>query len=134
LETIIESEESLMLQFNQEKGFTLVEVMTSLVLILILILAFSGAFINGLHSETNIDDRLEATRITNSIIENLRDNRDDWESIDTSYDDFSIGFEENNGYDIVVKYEEVDSFENIYAFRINWEDRNYSSEIILAGE
>lgn len=123
-----------MLQFNQEKGFTLVEVMTSLVLILILILAFSGAFINGLHSETNIDDRLEATRITNSIIENLRDNRDDWESIDTSYDDFSIGFEENNGYDIVVKYEEVDSFENIYAFRINWEDRNYSSEIILAGE
>ncbi|MCC3143733.1 prepilin-type N-terminal cleavage/methylation domain-containing protein [Halanaerobium sp. Z-7514] len=120
---------------KKEDGITLIEIMASLVLILILIIGFSGAFINGLRSEALVDQRLEARRISDSIIERLRNNRGDWD-ISTSIDDYSLhlvekGDNENSGVDIIVSYDEVET--NLFLFEITWEDRNYSNEILLTG-
>jgi len=121
-----------------QKGFTLIEVMVSLVIGVILIIGFSGALVNGLRAEDRIDDRLEARRINNSIIENLRNNRDNWKNTDNHYGDYSIEIIEsgeaiiNTDADIIVEYEEAAN--DLYMFEIEWKTRKYSSEILLVGE
>jgi prepilin-type N-terminal cleavage/methylation domain-containing protein len=127
---------------NNEKAFTLIEVMTSLVVILILVLAFSGAFINSLRSENIIDERLEIQNITNSIIEILRNNeiynKSEFKSInfgdyDYLFDIFENGESYNDDADVLIEYNKHEDFTNLYLVEIRWPEDNYSTEILLAG-
>ena len=130
-----------MSSLKQENGFTLIEIMLALVLSVALILAFSNAIINGLRSETKIDKRLEAIRISNSIVERIRlirNNEDNnWVNIQGNFEDYTINFKEtgetiaNNNDDIFIKHNLLSS--DLHSFEIIWEARNYNLEILLAG-
>lgn len=126
---------------KNEDGFTLIEIMLSLVLAVLLIFAFSNAIINGLRSETLINKRLEAIRISNSLVEQLRyirNNEDgNWINIQGNFEDYTVNFEEsgetvnNNADDIFIKHKTVG--DDLHSFEIIWEDRNYNLELLLAG-
>jgi Tfp pilus assembly protein FimT len=126
---------------KDEDGFTLIEIMLSLVLAVLLIFAFSNAIINGLRSETLINKRLEAIRISNSLVEQLRyirNNEDgNWINIQGNFEDYTINFEEsgenvnNNTDDIFIKHKTVG--DDLHSFEIIWKDRNYNLELLLAG-
>lgn len=131
-----------MIIFNKENGFTLIEIMISLVLAAILILAFSSAIVNGIRSEARIDDRLEAIRISNSIAEKLRDIRENednnWVNIQGSFEGYEVNFQESgetigdNNDDIFIEYKLLNN--GMHFFEIIWESRNYNIELLLAGE
>jgi len=130
-----------MIFLKKEEGFTLIEIMLALVLSVLLIFAFSNAIINGLRSETLVNRRLEAIRISNSLVERLRyirDNEDgDWVNIQGNFEDYTINFEEsgetvnNNTDDIFIKHKLVG--DDLHSFEIIWEARNYNLELLLAG-
>lgn len=128
--------------FKKQDGFTLIEIMLSLVLAIILILAFSYAILNGVKSESTIDKRLEAIKISNSLAErlrNIRDNEDNkWVKIEGNFEGYQVNFQEsdetidNNNDDIFIRYELLD--DGLHSFEIIWEARNYNLELMLAGE
>ena len=128
--------------FKQEDGFTLIEIMLALVLAVLLIFAFSDSIITGLRSEATINRKLEAIRVSNSLVENLRyiRNKEDnnWANIQGSFEGYSVNFQEsgetlsNNQDDIFIKYNLINS--NLHSFEIIWEDRKYNLELLLAGE
>ena len=121
--------------FKMKEGFTLLEIMISLVIILILVLAFSGAMIGAFRTEARVNERVEATRISDSIVERLRNNRFDW-NIDENIEGYTIAFNTNGDSDITINYHKVDEnkYEDLYFFKIEWEDRNYNTEVLLVGE
>lgn len=121
--------------FKMKEGFTLLEIMISLVIILILVLAFSGAMIGAFRTEARVNERVEATRISDSIVERLRNNRFDW-NIDENIEGYTIAFNTNGDSDITINYHKVDEnkYEELYFFKIEWEDRNYNTEVLLVGE
>ena len=131
-----------MIFLNKKDGFTLIEIMVSLVLAAIIILAFSSAIVNGIRSEARIDKRLEAIRISNSIAEKLRDIRENednnWVNIQGGFEGYQVNFQEtgetidNNTDDIFIKHEQLNN--GIHLFEIIWETRNYNIEFLLAGE
>ncbi|MFW6282338.1 MAG: prepilin-type N-terminal cleavage/methylation domain-containing protein [bacterium] len=126
---------------KDETGFTLLEVLISLAIILILMLAFSSGIINSFRTESRVDQRLEAIRITDSIIEYLRANKENLGDIDNYFlseieNDinnnetvYTIGTD--NSSDIII---DSSNDGNLYLFEIEWPDRNYSTEVLLAGE
>jgi len=123
--------------YENNEGFTLIEVMLGLVLSLILIFAFSGAIISGIKTESFVDDRLEAKRVTNSIIENLYSERDNLESnsiTDNINSDYKMNLKSNeeNNTDITLKISEVST--DLYLIELDWIDRKYGIETLLAGE
>jgi len=59
---------------KDQSGLTLVEVLMSLVLLAVVIIAFSGAFVNGMRSEVWVNNRLEAARLAESIAELIEEN------------------------------------------------------------
>ena len=121
-----------------EEGFTLLEIIISLAIILILVLAFSSGMINSFRIESRVDQRVEAIRIIDSIVEILRVNKGDFENINNNWDRieddinnaYSIG-DENSSSDIKI---EVSNDNNLYLFKIEWTDRNYNTEVLLAGD
>lgn len=56
-----------------KQGITLIEVLVAMVIGLMLIAAFSGAFVRGLHAEAEVDRKLQAASTAGSIIELFRD-------------------------------------------------------------
>ena len=128
--------------FQNQKGLTLIETMAAIILILLLVTAFSGSFIISMETEVDMDERLEATRIIDSLIEHLRNHRDDfendWGNIENRAEDFdavgSIAIENGNAEDadIIIEYD-FDN-ENLYRFKFNWQNRNYQKEVFIAGE
>lgn len=127
---------------KKEEGFTLLEIVISLGIILILVIAFSGGIMNAFRTESRVNQRLEAIRVTDSIIESLRANKDDWkdinweddnqefwEEINSDIEQYNIG---KNNEDITIEREDVDN--NLFSFKIKWSDRNYNTEVLLAGE
>jgi len=53
---------------NQE-GLTLIEAIVALVLMIVLVAAFSGAFVTGLNREVEVDKRMSASNLANSMFE-----------------------------------------------------------------
>jgi type II secretory pathway pseudopilin PulG len=127
---------------KNEEGFTLLEIVISLGIILILVIAFSGGIMNAFRTESRVDQRLEAIRVTDSIIESLRANKEDWKDIDWEDDNQEFWEEINsdigqynvgkNNSEITIDRETVET--NLFSFNIVWSDRNYSTEVLLAGE
>ena len=128
---------------NQE-GFTLIEVMTALVIGLVLIIAFSGAIVSSFKAEIRMDERMEASRITDSIIEQLQNKNlknldsNDIDDIQTNINNFVtknlVISDSNTGNpDITVETDKRDDL-NLYLVTINWSDRNYKIEVLLAGD
>ena len=129
-----------------EEGFTLIEIMASLVIGLLIISAFSWSLINGIKTENRVDKRLKARRITNSIIENLRtnkyrDNLNDnltWEETGGQFKNINIKFDSEGNIsgntDILISVTQSSILDKLYSIKINWVDRNYNTEILLAGE
>jgi len=56
-----------------ERGITLIEVLVAMVIGLMLIAAFAGAFVRGLQAEIEVDRKLQAASTAGSIIELFRD-------------------------------------------------------------
>ena len=134
---------------KNQKGFTLIEVMVALVIGLVLIIAFSGAIVNSFKAELRMDDRMEASRIVDSIIEQLKnknlndlnsdDNINDIEDIETSIKetfekDIDISDSKNDNPDITVKWKEEKTTDGLYLVTIKWNARNYKLEALLAGD
>jgi len=125
---------------KNEEGFTLLEIVISLVILLILVIAFSGGIINSFRTETRVDQRLETIRVTNSITESLRANKKDFDTIDNNFwgkiendinDDTNYSIGSNNDFDIEITHSKDG---NLYLFQIEWTNRNYSTEVLLAGD
>ena len=58
-----------MKRFKDESGLTLIEILLSIVLISIIALAFSGAFISGIRSQAAMENRLEVINLSESLME-----------------------------------------------------------------
>ena len=127
--------------FQNEEGFTLIEVMMALVIGLTLILSFSRIFSSGLQSEREMDEKLEARRVTDDIVEYLRNNINEFanENSNSIRDDINDYINENREKEISIYFGESDSdveiiyHENnsLYKFQINWSDRNYQKEAFI---
>ena len=135
-----------MKHLNNQRGFSLIEIMVALVLGLTLVIAFTGALIVGLQTEGDMDERLYSRRISDDIVEHLRNNRQDFEESDWENNvnkEFEedikiieqIDYDENQDYnediDIVIVWNKSD---NLYEFVIDWNDKNYKTEAVVAGE
>lgn len=127
-----------MILLQNKQGLTLIEVIVALVLGLVLITAFTGALVVGLQTEGDMDERLEARRLTDDIIEYLRNNRDEFED-DSWEDNISDEFEKvitilkesesaEDDYDIIITWNKSD---DLYEFKIDWYEINYSTEALI---
>jgi len=106
---------------RDQKGMTLIETIVALVLVLILVTAFAGAFVIGLQSEAEVDMWLMAGDTAESIMEFLSEVDIDYyedDNYDGTYDvgdyDGLIGFnyffnEEEYDFDVD---DEVGDFQN----------------------
>ena len=86
---------------KQEQGVTLLEVMVSILLISLLIMAFSGSFVTGLRSETETEKRLAAINLTESIIDALESYSDEMKNLNDEYkeeDEFDSFSDNLNDY------------------------------------
>lgn len=136
--------------FKNQSGMTLVEVLVSLVLLAIVIVAFSGAFISGMRSEVWVNQRLEAARLTESMAEVVEfnsaklknydeanteaniysDSKDNLSDIDASLNDLVTDFENKVSSFSNCTIENlgvVAGTTNLYEIRINveWQDSSY---------
>lgn len=57
--------------FKKQDGMTLIEILVSLTLLAVIITAFSGAFVNGMRSEREVRNRLEASNLASDIAETI---------------------------------------------------------------
>ncbi|GEM_PF-2906441 len=73
--------------FYNQKGFTLIETVVALVLVLLLVTAFSGAMTVGLQREVETDNSLKASSLASSIIEDLGENKIKVNIIEDEYSD-----------------------------------------------
>ena len=141
---------------KKEEGFTLLEVVISLGIILILVIAFSGGIINSFRVESKVNQKLETIRVTDSIIESLRVNKDDWKSeenwedidsnlindieniINDENTNYSIGLNDDSNKNIIIERDPEDEIpaSNLFLFKIKiiWDDRTYTTEVLLAGD
>ena len=130
----------------QKDGFTLIEIIISLTIIVTLAAAFSSALVGSLRSEDQMNEQFEAVRITNSIIENLKTEKYRselnnpttivWEENEYNLSEYIINFKDNEkeDSDISIDIEEKDISDKLYFVKITWKNFNYSSEILLSGE
>ncbi|KXS49502.1 MAG: hypothetical protein BHK79_00980 [Halanaerobium sp. MDAL1] len=129
----------------QKDGFSLIEIIISLTIIVILVAGFSTALVGSLKSEKQLNEQHKARRITNSIIENLKtekyrtrlnDSNIAWDEDEYNLSEYNINFKANvdNNTDIVINIEEKDISDNLYFVEITWKNINYSSEILLSGD
>lgn len=72
---------------KQEQGVTLLEVMVSILLISLLIIAFSGSFVTGLRSESETEKRLAAINLTESITDALESYPADMKNLNDEYNE-----------------------------------------------
>lgn len=121
---------------QKEKAFTLIEVMVAIVIGVVLIIAFSAFIINSFKAELRMDDRMEAARISDSIIEQLHGkNLSNWSAVLTDINNsIDVEVSNNTEADITVKLTKENTTDNLYLVRIVWEDRNYEIETLLAGD
>lgn len=138
--------------FNKNSGFTLIEIIIALTLLVIIVPAFTGAIISSLNNEEDMNQRLEANRISNSIIETLKSDsyqsvlKDisegsttiDWNEDESIYNGLTINFDnnKNSNTDIIIKITAVNktNIEDLYNIKLDWKNINYSLETLIAGE
>ena len=134
----------------KKNGFTLIEILISLTLIVVLFSAFSTALVGSLKNESQMNEQFEAQRITNSIIENLKtvkykemltdsDSDLSWgENSDLNFNDYQINFEGNADLnsDIIIYTRKLDDldYNNLFLIDINWQDRSYSTQVLIVGD
>ena len=53
-----------MIYYEEEFGMTLIEILVSIVLISVVAIAFSGAFISGIRSQSAMENRLEVINLS----------------------------------------------------------------------
>ena len=100
-------------RYKDESGLTLIEILLSIVLISIIALAFSGAFISGIRSQAAMENRLEVINLSESLMEIIES--------DPSYYTDVYKFSENfNGHNLEItnlinsKSSEIKDFDNFY--------------------
>ena len=111
---------------QNKDGFSLIEILVALVLGSLLVIAFTGAFIVGLQTEGDMDDRMYAMRAIDSVIEDLRN--EDLSDIDED----TIRDLSSFTNDLEVNVEPEPDVDNLYSIKISWPDRNYSTETLVA--
>ena len=124
--------------FKKEEGFTLLEIMVTLVLGVILFLAFSRVFVFGLQSEAYIDNKLQAKSIASDIVEYIRQNRNllgnTEEKNEIEWNDVEEPFEA----EIIDKPYNSNNHLREVTIKIIWQERgnekNYILYALLAGD
>lgn len=128
----------------QNKGFTLIEVLVSLLFVVIITAAFSTFLIGSLQSEDQMNEQHQTRRINNSIIENLKRNKYkeklglnniSWEEDASDFNHNQIRFvnEADKNTDITIEVKET-AIDDLFYIKIDWENKNYNSEIFITGE
>lgn len=128
----------------KNKGFTLIEVLVSLLFIVIITAAFSTFLIGSLQSEDKMNEQHQTRRINNSIIENLKRNKYkeklglnniSWEEDASDFNHNQIRFvnEADKNTDITIEVKET-AIDDLFYIKIDWENKNYNSEIFITGE
>ena len=137
---------------KNKNGFTLIEIIIALTLLVIIVPAFTGAIISSLNNEEDMNQRLKANRISTSIIETLKSDsyksvlKDisegsttiDWDEDESIYNGLTINFDnnKNSNTDIIIKITAVNktNIEDLYNIKLDWKNINYSLETLIAGE
>ena len=112
---------------RNENGITLIEVLLSLSLVALLITAFTGTFVTGLRSEAEMNNKLNAVKFSESILEYLESNPELIKNgkIDSS----SLGFlSEYNNYKL--KIDKIDADGDIEDIDPDFYEINVSNEYI----
>jgi len=135
-----------MIFLQKNEGFTLIEIMVALLLGLILFLTFSSIFISGLRSEGDIDNKLKAKNVANSIVEYIRKNKNlendndiVWGDVEKAFDDDEVKFIDDPAENIKID-SEYNNVGNIYEveIEIKWQERgnerSYSLHALLLGD
>lgn len=129
---------------KNKRGFTLIEIIIALTLLIVIVPAFSGAILSSLSNEEDMDQRLRANRISNSIVETLKsdeyksklgDSGLEWNENDSFFRDYIIKFKDNENSDTDISIEiKSTSTDDLYNVIIDWKNINYSLETLIAGE
>ena len=128
---------------NNIRAFTFIEIIIALSILVIIIPAFTGAILSALDNEEDMDRRLEANRISSSIIEtlktdaykvNLAPTSGSWDEDKDLFNSYNINFSHNkkNDTDIVIEIKNISP--KLHKIKIDWERINYSLETLIAGE
>mgnify|MGYP006293300893 CR=1 FL=1 len=133
---------------NNKKGFTLIEIIIALSILVIIVPAFTGAILSALDNEEDMNRRLEANRISSSIAETLKtddykanlaptseDPDISWNEDKDLFNSYNINFFHNKTSDteITIEISNTNS-PSLYNIKINWENINYNLETLIAGE
>ena len=133
---------------NDKKGFTLIEIIIALSILVIIVPAFTGAILSALDNEEDMNRRLEANRISSSIVETLKtddykanlaptseDPDISWNEDKDFFNSYNINFihNKNSDTDITIEISNTNS-PSLYNIKINWENINYNLETLIAGE
>ena len=125
-----------MKHLQKQDGFSLIEILVALTLGSLLVIAFTGAFVVGLQTEDEMDERMEVMRDIDSVIEELR-NKEllSAEEIEVEYSDQEEGYLKGEiTLDSHLEFEDVNYDENnqIYSLKIGWKEGNYSTETLVS--
>ena len=133
---------------NNKKGFTLIEIIIALSILVIIVPAFTGAILSALDNEEDMNRRLEANRVSSSIVETLKtddykanlaptseDPDISWNEDKDFFNSYNINFFHNKTSDteITIEISNTNS-PSLYNIKINWENINYNLETLIAGE
>lgn len=121
---------------NNKKGFTLIEIIIALTLLVIIIPAFTGAILSALDNEEDMDRRLEANRISSSIIETLKTDAYDLAELASNSESLDIDWNEEENIenkDLLIKITNTKT-PKLYRIQIECNKINYSLETLIAGE
>ena len=133
---------------EEDKGLTLIETIVAMTMLLILVAAFTGAFVVGLQGEVNVDQHQAAGSLAENIVEQLREedladlvgNNVLSDLLENQLDDFDISdlsssareFYTNQNISESNSFVNIDSDNgNLYDVKvyIEWEDgKNFSLE------
>ena len=117
---------------QNQRGFSLIEIMVALVLGFTLVMAFTGALIVGLQTEVSMDERLKITRYVDSIIEDLRNKSlsgVEETELEEIIEDILKERELEEKFTITVGEEEINK---LYSVKISWTEGNYSKETLVS--